>query len=56
MDTNTAGIFLLGSSAVVGLALLHPFLLSVPVVIGVVLIFVGASDMPADSPRTGPGS
>lgn len=54
MDTDTAGAFLLGTSAIVGLALLHPLLLLIPVGIGTLLLFVGASDMPTDSPRTGP--
>lgn len=55
MDTNTAGTFLLATSAVVGLALLHPYLLVLPAVVGVVLLFVGANDMPAGSPGTDRG-
>ena len=50
MDTDRVGTFLLATSGIVGLALIHPFLLVIPAVLGVVLLFVGASDMPTDSP------
>jgi hypothetical protein len=55
MDTNRAGIFLLATSGIVGLALVHWLLLLFPVAAGVVLLFLGASDMPSDSPTRGPG-
>jgi hypothetical protein len=55
MDTTRAGIFLLVTSCIVGLALVHWLLLLFPVAAGVVLLFLGARDMPSDSPTKGPG-
>jgi hypothetical protein len=55
MKTNRAGLFLLVTSGIVGLALVHPLLLLFPVAAGVVLLFLGASDMPSDSPTRDPG-
>jgi len=54
MDTTRAGIFLLVTSCIVGLALVHPLLLLFPVAAGVVLLFLGASDVPFDSPTRDP--
>ena len=55
MNTNRVGSFLLATSSIVGLALVHPLLLVIPAVFGVLLLFVGASDMPAGSPTEDPG-
>jgi hypothetical protein len=55
MDTDRVGTFLLATSGIVGLALVHPYLLVIPAVLGVVLLFVGASDMPTDSPTSDAG-
>ena len=55
MDTTRAGIFLLVTSGIVGLALVHWLLLLFPVAAGGVLLFLGARDMPSDSPTKGPG-
>ena len=55
MNTNRAGIFLLATSGIVVLALVHPLLLLFPMAAGVVLLFWGASDMPSDSPTGDPG-
>ena len=54
-DINRAGIFLLVTSGIVGLALVHRLLLLFPVAAGVVLLFWGPSDMPSDSPTRDPG-
>jgi hypothetical protein len=55
MNTTRVGAFLLVTSAIVGLPLIHPFLLVLPAIVGVLLIFAGASDMPAGSPTEDPG-
>ena len=55
MNTNKVGTFLLATSGIVVLALVHPLLLVIPVVAGVLLLFVGANDMPTDSPTSDAG-
>jgi hypothetical protein len=55
MNTDRVGTFLLATSGIVGLGLFHPYLLVIPMIVGVVLLFVGARDMPAGSPTEDPG-
>ena len=55
MNTTKAGVFLLVTSGIVVLPLIHPFLLVLPILAGVFLILAGARDMPAGSPTQDSG-